>query len=76
MFLVVTVLACQLVFVDTVKVNYLGPNDISRHLDPVPMVAAMVVVGEESGVKLVLPWLSRCSCQKMGTVFQIKFLKF
>ena len=24
---------------------------------------------------LVLPWLSQCFCQKMGTVFQIKFLK-
>ena len=25
---------------------------------------------------LVLPWLSWCFCQKMGTVFQIKFLIF
>ena len=26
--------------------------------------------------EVVLPWLSRCFCQKMGTVFEIKFLKF
>ena len=54
LFLVVSVLACKLVVFDIKKStlnNYLGPNNISCCLDPVPAVAAMVVVGEKSVVK-------------------------
>ena len=36
----------------------------------------LVVRLHEMTRELVLPWLSQCFCHKMGTVFQIKLLKF